>query len=150
MTKSQLAAYQKAFQSQVSLPDFDIAQFIMQANTLKFFTYAQRWAQSPPIVTRPTLFQTVCLLIVGVIETGYDPEAQSWWVLGKNFKQVSVAQMNLALFGQMVEAMNGKDLEWLEVKREFLAFIEINCGLGWRKLANQLQAASQKQVALAA
>lgn len=150
MTKSQLAAYQKAFSSQVSLLDFDIARFIMTAQSLKFFTYAQRWAQSPPIVARPTLFQSVCAMIVDVIETGYDPEAQSWWVLGKNFKQVSVAQMNLALFGQMIDSMNGKDLEWLEVKKEFFAFLEINCGLGWRKLATQLQAVSQKQTALAA
>lgn len=150
MLKSQMAAYQKAFGCQVSMLDFDIAQFIMQAHTQKFFTYASGWAQSPPIVSNPQHFQKVCGFIVEVIEKGYDPISGEWWSLGANFKQRTARQLDLAKFGLMIEAMNGKDLLWIEVKKQFLAFIEINCGLGWRKLASQVAAFAAPVTAMAA
>lgn len=139
MLKSQLAAYRKAFACKVSNPDLDVGQFIMSAQTSAFYEFATRWQHDAPINVRDAQqFKLACKNIVAIVERGYDANRDEWWIV-PNFKALASLQIQLAHFGTMLESLPGTGLEWKQVKREFIAFIEIFCGLSWREQSAKLQ-----------
>ena len=142
--EEQNAALELAMKRKIGgLTEFQTAEFIITADKSLWYSQAKAWSEKPPEKVAVT-WQMACVVIVDIVDSGYNAEKKMWWDMTSWDKKTLFTNMVLlADLGMMLKQYRRDRMD--AVSRGFECFIEFVLGKGWERRFSKILSMKTKE-----